>query len=80
MDTRPKPPEFKGQWYSICSMHSKYNEECGNCNCGRWISDSDHEFSQWLWKYSEDIWRKWANRKPDEFLESIFPNLKGKHL
>lgn len=75
---RPEPPEFKGEWYSICSAHSQYNPSCGNCNVGRWIPDSEQEFSHWLWNYSKRIWRKWANRKPDQFLESVFPNLHHK--
>lgn len=78
-DTRPKPPEFKGQWYSICSAHGTYNPDCGNCNAGRWVSDSERELSHWLWNYSQRIWRKWANRKPDTMLEALFPKLHGTH-
>jgi hypothetical protein len=80
MDTRPQPPVFKGEWYSICSRHCEYNEDCSLCNKGYWISDSEREFSDWLWKYSKRIWRKWANRKPDERLEALFPKLKGTHI
>lgn len=76
-DTRPTPPQFEGQWYSVCSAHREYNHECSNCNAGRWISDAEQELSHWLWNYSQKIWRKWANRKPDTFLEKVFPNLHG---
>lgn len=81
MTHRPDPPAFVGEWYSICSMHFQYEESCGNCNAGRWISKQEQELSNWLWKYSKRIWRKWANRNGSEsrkFLESVFPKLAAK--
>lgn len=59
---RPSPPQTKWEWYSICSTHREYQEDCGRCNAGRWISKGETEFNNWLWTYSPSIWRKWANR------------------
>lgn len=60
---RPDPPNIEWRWISVCSAHQEYDLVCNACNCGQWKSDAEVEFSNWLWNYSPEIWRKWANRK-----------------
>jgi len=81
----PMPANFS--WYSICSRHMKFNQECGLCNTGHWVNDELHELSSWLYRENPKLWRKWANRKTKEgepghearhFLEKIFPRLKSR--
>ena len=68
-------------WYSICSRHYNYDENCNLCNKGRWINRYKQLVSSLFFKAWPWAWRKWANRKnsPDrKYLESVFPNLKAK--
>jgi hypothetical protein len=77
-DKRPPMPQ-NFSWYSICSRHGEYHEECGACNKGRWINQDYQELEQWLYRNSMKLWRQWANRaasKERSFLERIFPRLR----
>ena len=79
MNERPAPPEWKGEWYSICSIHREFNAACEMCNTGRWVNDELHELERWLYEHNADLWREWANRPESEsrkFLEETFPNLR----
>lgn len=49
---------WKQEWYSICSMHHDYKEDCHICNAGTWeniilikISGwfHDHFYKLWFW-------------------------------
>lgn len=51
------------EWYSICSIHQKYNKKCHLCRCGSWHIVGWLSFEKYLWKISPLLWRKWANRK-----------------
>jgi hypothetical protein len=78
---RPPQPNPTSQWYSICSAHVQYCEDCNCCNAGHWIDEADPyvQIRHWLWKKSPKLWREWANRpgsNDGKHLERIFPKLK----
>jgi hypothetical protein len=86
MDDKRPPMPTNFSWYSICSAHSAYNPECGNCNTGQWVNDEYRELEHWLYEQRYELWHKWANREtsPGEpghwtrtFLERVFPRLKS---
>lgn len=76
------------RWYSICSIHRKYNPKCNCCRAGNWAIARWLSWDHYLWKLSPDLWRKWANRKrkkkmSERFIDretkekvNPFPNLK----
>ena len=67
---------FKQQWYSICSAHYRYDENCPRCRVGQWhnvyIVKIDHWFYAnvyWLWHWCHNRDRSRVNR----FLRQHFP-------
>ncbi len=75
LDKRPPVPNIEWEWYSICSKHSKYDQNCKNCNSGRWISSVELDFDRWLWTYSKELWKKWANqnnKSVSNWMQKIF--------
>jgi len=54
---------WKKYWYSLCSMHIEYKEDCNMCNAGTWYSIWRIWFNEVLWKISPELWRKMVNRK-----------------
>ncbi len=81
MSIRPGgPPD--SDWYSICSMHGEYQESCGLCNAGHWVSRVEQTRSHRLWMFSPWLWRQIANMRDNpsaDHLEELFPKLKGGH-
>jgi len=79
-----KEPKFhKGvwfDWYSICSIHRKFDRSCNNCNTGSWSNRRKLWWSGLFFKLCPWGWRIWANRKTSPHrrrLERWFPNLRG---
>jgi hypothetical protein len=71
---------FRQEFYSICSMHSKPQDDCDCCNAGSWRNVYATMLSHTFYKVSPFLWRWWANRpnsKSRKRLEEIFPNLKN---
>ena len=47
---------WKKEWYSICSLHMEYQENCPLCNKGQWINVTRHWFNKLLYKYCYSLW------------------------
>lgn len=68
------------QWYSICSAHHDYDENCPRCSVGRWINVEESRLDRELFAKDPKKWRELHNRPDDpsrRFLESVFPGLKN---
>jgi hypothetical protein len=49
---------WKKDWYSICSMHRKYREDCLRCNTGEYINRWKHNISSFIFDNFPAFWRK----------------------
>jgi hypothetical protein len=58
---------FKKQWYSICSMHYEYKEDCNCCNTGTWENIFIHKIGSFIYKKFPKFWIWWMNLKPIKF-------------
>lgn len=70
---------LREQWFSICSNHRIYQQDCPRCNAGQWKNVLVSKISNICYKYYPRLWRRWVNRKGSntrKFLESTFPRLK----
>lgn len=70
---------WRKSWYSICSVHFNYKNDCGMCNAGSWHYDilskidgiiHDHWYSLWFY------WHNRPNSSSKKRLRKWFPNLK----
>ena len=62
MRTRGK--YFKKEiWFSYCSRHQEYNEDCNICNIGTWENVIHYKITSLIYKISPSIWRWLVNRK-----------------
>lgn len=43
-------------WFSICSRHGDYQENCPLCNKGQWINVVSLWFNGILYKYMYPLW------------------------
>ena len=50
-------------WFSICSMHAAYDENCNMCNHGSWENVIHYKISSVIYKFFPSLWRWWLNRK-----------------
>jgi len=46
----------KEEWWSICSKHIEYDENCKTCNIGSWKNVWKHNMSAILYDISPKIW------------------------
>lgn len=53
---------FKETWYSFCSIHSVYNENCPICNHGSWVNNFKHNISSFIYDHFPNLWRWYVNR------------------
>ena len=73
---------LKRQWYSICSMHHKYDKDCSMCNTGQWINVWKQRTEHVVYKVCPIAWKFFKNRKLLRFTDfggketDPFPNLK----
>ena len=66
---------FKETWYSICSMHQEYNDNCNMCNKGSWYNNILHNITNSNFDISL------LNYEIDRFiLKSINSNNTNKYL
>ncbi len=49
-------------WFSICSRHAVYDENCKMCNTGSWKNAIKYKISLLIYKLFPSLWRWWANR------------------
>ena len=69
------------EWYSVCSMHHDYDENCGACNVGSWINVHEHDIDSNLHDTDYEAWYEKANSKSLKFHTidgkdaNPFPNL-----
>lgn len=54
------------EWYSICSAHQEYKEDCERCNCGTWSNVWRVHFSNLVYKIAPGFWIWWVNRRRDK--------------
>lgn len=74
---------FRQDWYSICSKHQSYAENCYLCEVGQWRNRWGRKFGNLVYQISPRLWRWWANRKSSKsrkFFEKTFPNLKENNV
>lgn len=71
--------KFLYRWYSICSHHYQYDENCDICNIGSWMFIPGLFLSKILYKISPKFWQSIHNTKKRKkaFLNS-FKNKKNK--
>jgi hypothetical protein len=70
---------WKKIWFSICSMHFDYNEECSMCRAGNWTNVWEWKIGGAIHDICPRLWRWWVNRpgsKQRKQLEEIFPKFK----
>lgn len=58
---------WRSTWYSICSAHREYKEDCPRCNVGGWSNDIQYRLGAIVFKKAPGVWRWWANRKGINF-------------
>lgn len=63
METKTRGTGLKKEiWFSICSRHAIYDENCKMCNTGSWNNAIKHKISSLIYKLFPSLWRWWANR------------------
>jgi len=65
----------KERWYSLCSMHQEYNEDCDMCKSGTW----NNVVTLWFDGLLHDLaYPLWYHRKNGEYPPKNFKkNLKN---
>lgn len=53
---------FRFDWYSFCSSHQEYKENCKCCNAGHWTNHWKHLISSFICKKNYKLWYWWVNR------------------
>jgi len=61
MKTRGKGLK-KQIWFSFCSRHQEYEENCDLCNMGTWESAITYKISSLIYKFFPSLWAWWVNR------------------
>ena len=73
---------WNSKWLAICSRHPGHCRDCELCIIGQWRNRTGLAFSSLVFRCCPRLWRWWANsrwdRKNKEWLESVFPGLRGK--
>lgn len=70
---------WKQRWFSICSMHHQYKEDCGACNAGHWTNVWKWQVGSIICTIFPGLWKWWMNRPNSKARRQImewFPNLK----
>ena len=49
-------------WFSICSRHAIYDENCNMCNTGSWQNTIKYKVSSLIYDLFPSLWRWWVNR------------------
>lgn len=52
----------KELWFSICSRHAVYDEDCKLCNTGRWEKIIKYKISTLIYDLFPSLWSWWINR------------------
>ena len=52
----------KEVWFSICSAHMEYDENCPRCATGTWNNVIKHKISSLIYDIFPSLWRWWVNR------------------
>jgi len=50
-------------WFSICSSHQEYDENCPRCTTGTWNNVIKYKISSFIFDVCPSLWRWWVNRK-----------------
>jgi len=67
MDKYKMKTKFLKQWFSLCSAHHKYQEDCSMCDTGNWVFMPAHWISGWFFRVSPGLWRWWMNLRGFRF-------------
>lgn len=63
---------WKKRWFSICSIHMEYNEDCPRCNKGSWVNLHSLSISHFFHKYFYKLWFYYQNGTwPDHKYEDL---------
>ncbi len=52
---------WKKRWYSICSTHADYQEDCPRCNVGGWHNMWLLSISNFFHTHFWNLWFYWNN-------------------
>lgn len=52
----------KKRWFSICSAHFNYKEDCSTCNAGSWTNIWKWKIGGFIFKVMPKFWIWWTNR------------------
>lgn len=52
---------WKKRWYSICSAHQDYKEDCPRCNAGTWNNIVMLAISGFFHDHFYNLWFYWMN-------------------
>jgi hypothetical protein len=53
---------WKKEWYSICSIHRQYKEDCGMCNTGHYVNVWMNKISNFIFRNFPELWRWYVKR------------------
>lgn len=70
---------WKQRWFSICSAHYEYKEDCGMCNAGHWTNVWQWKFGFIMYKLWPNLWTWYMNRpnsKARKQIMELFPKLR----
>jgi hypothetical protein len=79
---------LRGRWfrreefYSVCSRHYQWREDCNQCQAGMWRNIWMHHVSAFFNRFAYPLWHWWVNRpnsRSRRELEKLFPGLKEDH-
>lgn len=54
---------WKKRWYSVCSSHFVYEDDCPRCRVGSWENLWRIKIGNYIYNLCPEIWMWWANRK-----------------
>jgi hypothetical protein len=58
---------WKKRFFSICSVHSRWEPTCKVCKHGSWMNVWQWRFEGVIFKLWPKLWIKWANRKNSHY-------------
>lgn len=70
---------WKCSWYSLCSKHFNFKDNCTLCLSGEWKNNWIVIIDHLWYKYWYFVWFYWHNRynsRTNKFLRKHFPNIR----
>lgn len=68
---------WKKRWFSFCSIHYYYDENCHLCRSGNWSNVYFYSFEKLIYKNFPKIWKWFKRVKRNYYLVKKIDNLKS---